>query len=84
MAFEGGFFEFRVCPANSQPVTQACLDEYLLPIQEGYVNGTPFRFYPKSAGDYRLTVAVPPNLSCNRCVLQWRYHTGISKLFVIL
>lgn len=76
LAFENGFFEFRLCPANNNTVTQQCLDEYLLPIKEGYMAGNPLRFYPKSAGDYRLTVAIPPNMVCERCVIQWRYHTG--------
>lgn len=79
LAFENGFFEFRLCPANNNTVTQQCLDEYLLPIKEGYMAGNPLRFYPKSAGDFRLTVAIPPNMVCERCVIQWRYHTGEMK-----
>ncbi|KAL4216325.1 hypothetical protein ACF0H5_024052 [Mactra antiquata] len=78
LAYEKGFFEFRICPANNNTVTQECLDENLLPIKEGYMAGTPMRFYPKAAGDHRLTIAINPNLTCERCVLQWRYHTANS------
>ncbi|XP_060596752.1 uncharacterized protein LOC132750734 [Ruditapes philippinarum] len=78
LAFEKGFFEFRLCNADIYNITQECLDENILPIKEGYLAGTPLQFFPKGAGDFRLTVAVPPNLTCNRCVLQWRYHTANS------
>ncbi|XP_045183890.2 uncharacterized protein LOC123542238 [Mercenaria mercenaria] len=78
LAFEKGFFEFRICSADNNEVTQECLDENILPIKEGYLAGTPLRFFPKGAGDFRLTVAIPPNMTCDRCVLQWRYHTANS------
>lgn len=78
LAFEKGFFEFRICSADNNTVTQECLDENILPIKEGYLAGTPLRFFPQGAGDFRLTVAIPPNLTCDRCVLQWRYHTANS------
>ncbi|KAH3882761.1 uncharacterized protein LOC127878063 [Dreissena polymorpha] len=78
LAFEKGFFEFRLCPVNNGTLTQQCLDEHLLPIKEGYMAGTPMRFYPDAAGDFRLTVAVPPDMTCDLCVIQWRYRTANS------
>ena len=71
-----GFFEFRICAANDTTVTQKCLDDTQLPIKEGYMAGTPLRFRPGKAGDFHLTVALPPDLVCDRCVLQWRYRSG--------
>ena len=76
ITYEKGYFEFKICKANKKAVTQKCLDDTQLPIKEGFMEGTPLRYYPKSAGDFHLTVALPPKLSCRRCVLQWRYRTG--------
>lgn len=78
LAFEKGFFEFRLCSLNNYTLTQECLDENILPIKEGYLLGTPLRYYPKDARDFRLTIAIPPDLTCDHCVLQWRYHTANS------
>ncbi|KAL3885416.1 hypothetical protein ACJMK2_025479 [Sinanodonta woodiana] len=73
-----GYFEFRICAANKNPVTQECLNRNLLPIKEGFTNGSPMRFYPTENGVYNLTIAIPPGFTCERCVLQWRYYTGNS------
>jgi hypothetical protein len=37
LAFEKGFFEFRLCNADIYNITQECLDENILPIKEGNV-----------------------------------------------
>ena len=68
-----GYFEFRLCPDVSidKPVTQSCLDSNVLEI-EGY--GT--RYYPKQNGMINLRLLKPVQLTCDRCVLQWKWHTG--------
>lgn len=87
-ATHGGYFEFKLC-ANDDvltPITQNCLDKHLLTradkpgetrysdIPEGeYVNGLPTSYLAQMR--YKL----PDDLSCQHCVLQWRYITGKTK-----
>ena len=73
-----GFFEYRVCPVRDLniPATQECFDKYPVLITESmdgryHVNAT-------ENGVIRMQGRLPPNLSCEHCVLQWRYNTGIS------
>ena len=70
---KNGYFEFRLCPeiSDKNPVTQECLDRYPLDIL-----GHGKRFYPPSAGMMYLQVAIPTGVMCERCVLQWKWHTG--------
>ncbi|KAI9553904.1 hypothetical protein GHT06_019174 [Daphnia sinensis] len=69
-----GFFTFRLCPKTSaqQLVTQQCLDQYLLTLSDGStkfpIQTLGVYFYPK--------IQLPPGLTCNNCVLQWRYTAG--------
>ncbi|XP_042228868.1 uncharacterized protein LOC121870955 [Homarus americanus] len=70
-----GFFEFRLCPHNrpSIPVTNECLDKYVLQKADG--SGP--RYFPEPGtkifyAKYRL----PRGLTCTQCVLQWRYVAG--------
>ncbi|XP_052086541.1 uncharacterized protein LOC127723863 [Mytilus californianus] len=77
-----GYFEFRLCPHNEPtvPVTQRCLDKFLLPIQEGSIKHRKMRFYPKEelGHAYNLSLDIPRGMICTQCVLQWRYHTENS------
>ena len=77
-AYHQGFFEFRVCPLNSRslPASQTCLDRHVLK-QEG--GGE--KFYPpspKQQGHYWLNYRLPKGVTCELCVLQWRYFAGNS------
>lgn len=71
-----GYFEFRLCVNNdvSLPVTQACLDEHLLPLSgttqtRGHITST-------SRGNYTFHVDLPRGVTCQQCVLQWKYNAG--------
>ncbi|XP_033731761.1 uncharacterized protein LOC117321453 [Pecten maximus] len=80
-AYHKGYYEFRICPHNNvtAPVTQECLNKYLLPVAEADVDqGEPTRYYPESGGMHELTLFLPRGISCSQCVLQWRYRTGNS------
>ena len=71
-----GYFEFRLCPRNStsQTLTQECFDNNLLWIQESWG----FRYYVGSRGGiYDLHVRLPADISCSKCVLQWKFSTGM-------
>ncbi|CAD6995484.1 unnamed protein product [Ceratitis capitata] len=75
-----GYFEFRICP---QPdARQECLDRYLLKIISGSPNqpapnDLETRFYPRNGSRiYEVIATLPKGLTCNHCVLQWRYIAG--------
>ena len=76
---KNGYFEFRLCPEVSakNPVTQECLNRFPLDIE-----GQGKRFYPQSSGTVYLRVAMPKGVLCERCVLQWKWHTG--KLYICI
>ncbi|XP_064596544.1 uncharacterized protein LOC135463156 [Liolophura sinensis] len=84
-ATHGGYFEFKLCANNDAhtPITQECLDQHLLTradnpgetrysdIPEGrYVNGLPTPYVA------RIKYKLPDDLTCQQCVLQWRYITA--------
>lgn len=83
--------EIRLCPVsnNNIEVTQECLDQYLLyidghgyqfQVNEGmdliYFRQDHCFFYHSSAPCWYSRAQLPVGLSCDRCVLQWRYHAG--------
>ena len=69
-----GFFEYRVCPIydNSVPANRTCFSRYLLKNEAGETR------LPIGTGNEKFTnkVKLPVGLTCNYCVLQWRYHAG--------
>lgn len=70
-----GYFEYRVCPINddSIPATRDCFNQYLLKDESGK---TELFFGSGDNRNYTNYVKLPPGLTCNYCVLQWRYHAG--------
>lgn len=74
-----GYLEFRLCPNNdvTKPVTQECLDKYLL--RDAHTKGTKFFFNHGTIGTFGAQVMLPVGLTCSQCVLQWRYRTGNLK-----
>ena len=77
-AYHQGFFQARLCPHNrrDRPVAQTCLDKHLLNLEAGGQ-----RYYPASprpGESYKLRYRLPPGLTCDLCVLQWRYVAGNS------
>lgn len=78
-AHHKGYFQFKLCPNNESPLTQSCLDRYPLVIQEARTHGDPYKFYPpKEPKLSELHVLLPPDVTCDRCVLQWTYTAGNS------
>lgn len=71
-----GYLEFRLCPNNdiTRPVTQECLDRFLL--SDATTGGTKFFFNHGTIGTFGAKVVLPMGLTCTQCVLQWRYRTG--------
>ncbi|CAB3239285.1 unnamed protein product [Arctia plantaginis] len=67
-----GFWELRIC---TEPYyqEQACFDNgYLLQLVGG---GT--KYYPlRESGSYNVAYRLPSDLTCEHCVLQWKYTSG--------
>ncbi|XP_060073235.1 uncharacterized protein LOC132553048 [Ylistrum balloti] len=75
-ANHGGWFEFRLCARNSKydPLTQECLNRHLLHSPEGKT-----RYYPGfSMRSHVISLQLPVGVTCNQCVLQWKYNAGNS------
>ncbi|XP_060082826.1 uncharacterized protein LOC132562118 [Ylistrum balloti] len=71
-----GWFEFRVCKVtDNNPVTQNCLDQNLLKLDNG---DTRYDLAGNIRGDIPIGVKLPEDLSCDHCVLQWYWLTGNS------
>ena len=71
-----GWFEFRLCPNNNvqAPVTQTCLNRYLLTSPDGITSRFPVEF--RGTGDVTVYLRLPLGLTCTQCVLQWKYNAG--------
>ncbi|XP_068158063.1 uncharacterized protein [Drosophila tropicalis] len=74
-----GYFEFRLCPKPN--AKQSCLDENVLHILGGSpAQPTPTdldtRFYPRNGSRIYDIKARLPKMTCDQCVLQWRYVAG--------
>ncbi|XP_061196620.1 uncharacterized protein LOC133204893 [Saccostrea echinata] len=71
-----GVFEYRVCPIRDVniPATQECFDKYPVLITES-IDGR-YHVNASENGVIHMKGRLPPNLSCEHCVLQWRYNTG--------
>ena len=74
-----GWMQLRVCADDTlaNPAVQACLDQHVLPLADG--SGTKFAVLSGVTGAVVITVRLPPNLTCLKCVLQWKYHAGESE-----
>lgn len=77
-AYHQGYFQMRLCPHNrrDRPVAQTCLDTHLL----SRVNGNHMYYpaKPEPGGRYKISYQLPSDLTCDLCVLQWRYVAGNS------
>lgn len=81
-ADHGGWSEFKVCPANGdkQEVAQSCLDQHVLEIEgkgKRYEHPKPGAAAP--ARKVPLKLKLPKGLKCDRCVMQWTWHSTFTK-----
>lgn len=78
-AHHKGHFQFKLCPNNEHSLTQSCLDRFPLVIREAREQGDPYKYYPpKEPKLNEIHVLLPPDVTCDRCVLQWTYTAGNS------
>lgn len=74
-----GYFTFRLCPKTStkREVSQECLNKYPLKVLTTKGNRETYQIKSeKSNGNYTVPLRLPPNVTCDRCVLQWTYTSG--------
>ncbi|XP_045156416.2 uncharacterized protein LOC123522943 isoform X2 [Mercenaria mercenaria] len=70
----GGYFEFRLCANNNftSPVKEECLNKGLLTLEDGVST----RFENIHTGLNRVILKLPEGLTCDQCVLQWKYRAA--------
>ncbi|CAC5392944.1 unnamed protein product [Mytilus coruscus] len=68
-----GYIEFRICDnSNDKIITSDCLDSNVLEIGD-----TKYKKYNVwNSGYHVIPLQLPVNLTCDKCLLQFRYHTG--------
>ena len=75
-----GFFEFRVGDfSNSKTAGDSTgrLKGQLLKVIDGHhKDDTKFRVTKHGRQLYKMKLVLPPNLTCERCVMQWWYTAG--------
>ena len=70
----GGYFEFRLCE-NKLFLTQdsqECFQNGLLTIK----SSSETKYFDIKNGENKLQLILPDNVTCDQCVLQWKYRTG--------
>jgi hypothetical protein len=75
-----GYFQFKICEAPTDPdteVTQECLDNNPLATTDGSSKSY-YLPYDSKPGLFEVSVQLPSDLTCSRCVLQWTYTAGNS------
>jgi hypothetical protein len=74
-----GEMEYRICENDEKQavVDYDCFNKNLLVGEDGVT--TAFKIITQSySADIAHRVKLPPNLTCKRCILQWRYRAGNS------
>jgi len=76
-AHHQGFFEFKICKMEPSDFTEnvVCFDsdESVMTLEDGKQQ---WDVTGGSTGHYYGKVRLPEHLSCDHCVIQWRYHAG--------
>ena len=79
-AAHNGYYEFHLCTEKktiNELVTQQCLDKNLLTL----VDGTTRAYRATKEGIYTILVQLPMDVTCQFCVIQWRYVTGTTRSY---
>jgi len=71
-----GFFEFTLCNVdNMERVTEECLQKTVLKMTNGKKH---WQLAAGVTGYIPIDLQLPEGVSCNRCVLRWKWKTGNS------
>lgn len=68
-----GYFYFKICNLDVENESEACFERNKVLISNG---ATTYPLPSTESKDYILSLKLPANLYCNRCVLQWTYVAG--------
>lgn len=70
-----GHFEFNICSlADPDEIeTEDCFAKYPLSLEDGSYS---YALNTSDVGLYPITVKLPDELTCDRCVLRWDWTTG--------
>lgn len=70
----GGYFEFHICANNNftSPVKEECLEKGLLTL----VDGETTKYEKIKNGYNKVLLKLPEGLTCDQCVLRWKYRTA--------
>ncbi|XP_060596747.1 uncharacterized protein LOC132750729 [Ruditapes philippinarum] len=81
-AYHKGWFEFRLCPLETPTtvVTQECLNQNLLMVAGSSTTRIILKDIKQGTGVeiFEIELQLPDIISCEKCVLQWKYNTGNS------
>lgn len=66
-----GWMEFRLLPYETE--ISSISNNYLLHIGDSRT----WRYRVRRSGYHVVPVRLPTDLECERCILQWKFHTGI-------
>lgn len=67
-----GYFYFRLCNYDDDDESEDCFERNKILVN----GGETFERVSFKADIFNLTLQLPPNLSCDHCVLQWTYVTA--------
>jgi len=69
-----GYFEFKLCPWNNmnEAPNQDCFEKHLLKFSDGTTRYGPIT----EVKVYNMKVHLPDDVTCDRCILQWKYRAG--------
>ncbi|KAK2581714.1 hypothetical protein KPH14_002199 [Odynerus spinipes] len=70
-----GHFKFQICPlSNSKELeTEECFERFPLKFEDG---SDKYQVPTHEIRDYKMTLVLPENLTCEHCVLRWEYVAG--------
>ncbi|XP_052786377.1 uncharacterized protein LOC128221816 [Mya arenaria] len=73
-----GWWEFRLCPLRNSntAVTMECLDQHVLVIEDESTRYDLVKNYVNGAGSFHVKLQLPDDVTCENCVLHWKYQAG--------
>ena len=71
-----GWFEFRLCVIGNETmgVSVECLQRHLLQLADG--TGSRYHVLIGAPMMHHIDLQLPAGLTCQHCVLQWKYNAG--------
>lgn len=72
---QNGFFDFKLCAEDdaTSHLDPNCYNRNIVTISG---HGEKYFITEMAPKYYNLTLQLPVNIKCNKCVLRWRYRTG--------